>query len=48
MSSIDKDGYKRQRESERAWLGKPLTTGVAIALLATNVLATLVIVLYLA
>ena len=48
MTSIDRDGYRRQRESERAWLGTPLTTGVAIALLATNLLVTLLIVLYLA
>ena len=48
MTSTDRDGYQRQRESERAWLGKPLTTGVAIALLATNLLVTVLIVLYLA
>ena len=48
MTSSDADGYRRQRQSERAWLGKPLTTGVAIALLATNLLVTLLIVLYLA
>ena len=48
MTSIERDGYRRQRESERAWLGKPLTTGVAIALLATNLFVTLLIVLYLA
>ncbi len=47
MTSTDRDGYRRQRESERAWLGKPLTTGVAIALLATNLLVTLLIVVYL-
>ena len=48
MTSTDRDGYRRQREAERAWLGKPLTTGVAIALLATNLLVTVLIVLYLA
>lgn len=48
MTSTDRDGYQRQREAERAWLGKPLTTGVAIALLATNLLVTVLIVLYLA
>lgn len=48
MTSTDKDGYKRQREAERAWLRKPLTTGGAIALLATNVVATVLIVLLLA
>jgi hypothetical protein len=45
MTSIDRDGYRRQRQSERAWLGEPLATGVAIALLATNLLVTLLIVL---
>jgi hypothetical protein len=44
MTSTDKDGYRRQRESERAWLAKPLTIGGAIALLVTNVFVTLVIV----
>jgi hypothetical protein len=48
MTSTDKNGYKRQRQSERAWLGKPLTTGVAIALSATNILATMLIVALLA
>jgi len=48
MTSIDRDGYKRQRESERAWLRKPLTTGTAIALLGANVLVMLLIALYLA
>ncbi len=48
MTSTDKDGYRRQRESERAWLGKPLTTGVAIALLTTNLLVTVLIVGFLA
>ena len=48
MTSIDKGGYKRQRESERAWLRKPLTTGTALALLGANVLVMLLIALYLA
>ena len=48
MTSIDRDGYKRQRESERAWLRKPLTTGTAVALLGANVLVMLLIALYLA
>ena len=48
MTNIDRDGYQRQRESERAWLRKPLTTGTAIALLGVNVLVLLLIALYLA
>ena len=48
MTSADKDGYKRQAESERAWLRKPLTTGAAIALLGANVLVLFLIALYLA
>ena len=47
MTSIDKDGYQRQRESERAWLNRPLTTGTAIVLLGANVLVMLLIALYL-
>ena len=47
MTRIDKDGYERQRKSERAWLRKPLTTGAAIALLGVNVLVMLLIVVYL-
>ena len=47
MTNIDRDGYQRQRESERAWLRKPLTTGTAIALLGVNVLVLLLIALYL-
>lgn len=48
MTNIDHDAYRRQRESERAWLGRPLTIGTALALLATNLFVTLAIVLYLA
>ncbi len=48
MTSIDKDGYRRQRESERAWLRKPVSTGTAIALLGANVLVMLLVTLYLA
>ncbi len=44
MTSTDTEGYRRQRESEKDWLSKPLTTGVAIALLATNLLVTVLIV----
>ena len=48
MTSIDKDGYKRQGESERAWLRKPVSTGTAIALLGANVLVMVLVTLYLA
>jgi hypothetical protein len=44
----DDDARRLQRESERAWLGKPLTTGVAIALLGANLVVMLAIALYLA
>lgn len=48
MASTDKESYRRQREAERAWLSKPVSTGVAIALLATNLILTLLIVLWVA
>jgi len=46
MASTDKESYRRQREVERAWLNEPVTTGVAIALLATNIIFTLLIVIW--
>jgi hypothetical protein len=48
MASTDKESYRLQREAERAWLTRPVTTGVAISLLATNLILTLLIVYYVA
>lgn len=48
MASTDKESYRLQREAERAWLSRPVTTGVAIALLATNLILTFLIVYYVA
>lgn len=48
MSNIENADRKHQRESERAWLGQPLTTGVTMALLGANLVVMLAVALYIA
>jgi hypothetical protein len=48
MSNIDNADRKHQRGSEQAWLGQPLTTGVAMALLGANLVVMLAVALYIA
>ena len=48
MSEFEKDEVVYVRESGREWLGKPLTTGTAIALVVANVVVMLLIALYIA